>query len=128
MELKIEGVIKRILKPQEFDSGFRKCEMHIETTGDKYPQIIPLEFLKDMVDEAISLEPGQTIKANCNVNGREWRATKDFEGNILPEPGPWTAFLSLSVWKYEIVESSIKEQVQAKAASNTSEGAKDLPF
>lgn len=119
MELKIEGVIKRILKPQEFDSGFRKCEMHIETTGDKYPQIIPLEFLKDMVDEAVGLEPGQTIKANCNVGGREWRKT---------EADTWRAFLSLSVWKYEIIESSIKEQVQAKAASNTSDGANDMPF
>ena len=119
MELIIEGVIKRISKPQEFDSGFRKCEMHIETTGDKYPQILPVEFLKDMVDEAIGLAPGQTIKANCNVNGREWRKT---------EGDPWRAFLSLSVWKYDIIESSIKEQVQAKAAKNTSEGAKDLPF
>ena len=50
MQLIIEGVIKRVNAPQEFPSGFRKCEIHIETTGDQYPETLAVEFLKDDVD------------------------------------------------------------------------------
>ena len=54
MELIIEGVIKRVCKPMEFESGFRKCEVHVEIQDGKYPQTLALEFLKDDVDEAVA--------------------------------------------------------------------------
>lgn len=95
MELVIEGVIKRVCKPQEFPSGFRKCEVHVEVQDGKYPQLMALEFLKNDVDEALALPEGKTIKARCNVRGREWENK---------ESGEFRAFMSLSPWSYEIVE------------------------
>lgn len=119
MELIIEGVIKRVNAPQEWPSGFRKCEIHIETTGDQYPETLAVEFLKDDVDEAIQLAPGQKVKMRCNVKGREWRRE---------ETDPYTVFLSLSMWKYEVINESIKEQVMAKAAANPVAKDDGMPF
>jgi len=119
MELIIEGVIKRVNAPQEFPSGFRKCEIHIETTGDQYPETLAVEFLKDDVDEAIQLAPGQKVKMRCNVKGREWRRE---------DTDPFKVFMSLSMWKYEVINESIKEQVMAKTAANPVAKDDGMPF
>ena len=74
MELTIEGVVRRITKPQEFTSGKRKCEIHVELANEKYEQIIPIEFWDDNVDEAIGMTVGATIEANATfeaVNGEK---------------------------------------------------------
>ena len=73
MELIIEGVIRRINQPQEFASGKRKCEIHIELAEQKFEQIVALEFWGDDVDEAIGLTVGSEIEAKCWLSGREWR-------------------------------------------------------
>lgn len=97
MELIIEGVITRVCKPMEFESGFRKCTIHVTVEDGKYPQIMPLEFLKDDVDEVMALEVGKTIKARCNVRGKEWQKDETQEPRV---------FLSLVPWKYEIIEGA----------------------
>ena len=119
MELIIEGVIARICKPQEFASGFRKCEVHVTVQDGQYPQTLALEFLKDDVDEALGLTVGAEIKARCNVRGREWKNETT---------GEYRAFMSLVPWKYELPEpKSIKEQVMEQANDNPAE-ANDFPF
>ena len=119
MELIIEGVIHRICKPIEFDSGFRKCEVHIQVEEGKYPQIVPIEFLKDDVDEVMGLTVGSGIKARCNVRGKEW--TKESTGEVK-------AFLSLVPWKYELLDpKSIRETVIEKSKQAQPE-ADDMPW
>jgi hypothetical protein len=115
MELIIEGVIKRVCKPMEFESGFRKCEVHVEVQDGKYPQTLSLEFLKDDVDEAVALPQGKTIKARCNVRGSEWQ--KD-------DTQPMRVFMSLVPWKYEIVESG----AQPAPTQQPSEDGGNFPF
>lgn len=119
MELIIEGVIHRICKPIEFDSGFRKCEVHIVVEDGQYPQTIPVEFVKDDVDEALGLTVGAQIKARCNVRGKEWK--KESTGEVK-------AFLSLVLWKYEILEpKSIRETVIEDSKKNPP-AADDMPW
>ena len=117
MELIFEGVVRRINQPQEFASGFRKCEVHIEVPDGEYSDILPVEFIKDMADEALGLTPGERLKLRCNVRGREW------DGG---EKG-WRAFLSLTVWKYELLNPTIKEQVMQQANAQPAK-ADDFPF
>jgi len=119
MELTIKGVIRRINQPQEFASGKRKCEIHIELAEQKFEQIVPLEFWGDDVDEAIGLTVGSEIKAKCWLSGREWR--KD-------ETVPFRAFVSFKVFDYKLPEAkSIRETVAEKAKQNPAE-ANDFPF
>ena len=109
MELIIEGVIKRVCKPMEWESGFRKCEVHVEVQDGKFPQTLALEFLKDDVDEAVALPEGKTIKARCNVRGSEWQ--KD-------EASPLIVFMSLVPWKYEIIEGAAQPAPTQQPAKN----------
>ena len=115
MELIIEGVIKRVCKPMEWESGFRKCEVHVEVQDGKFPQTLSLEFLKDDVDEAVALPEGKTIKARCNVRGSEWQ--KD-------ETSPLIVFMSLVPWKYEIVEAG----AQPAQPQQPAEDGGNFPF
>lgn len=108
MELVIEGVIKRVCKPMEFDSGFRKCSVHVTVEDGEYSQIMALEFLKDDVDEAVALPVGKTIKARCNVRGKEWQKDETQEPKV---------FLSLIPWKYEIIDGEV-----AKGAEDIRKG------
>ena len=122
MELTINGVIKRINAPTTSPKGFRKCEVHIEETEGDYPNVWKVDFVKDDVDEAASLAPGQKVSMKCDLTGREW---KNNEGQII-------VFTSIKMWKYEVIEESIKEQVMAKAAvkaaAKTEGKDDDLPF
>ena len=118
MELIIEGVVRRVLQPQEFASGFRKCEVHIEVKNGEYSDVMPVEFLKDMADEAGTLTIGQQVRMRCNVRGREW------DGG---EKG-WRAFMSLAVWKYEILDpKSIRETVIEDSKKNPPQ-VDDMPW
>ncbi len=113
------GVIHRICKPIEFDSGFGKCGVHSVVADGQYPQTIPVEFLKDDVDEALGLTVGAQIKARCNVRGKEWK--KESTGEVK-------AFLSLVPWKYEIVEpKSIRETVIEDSKKNPPQ-VDDMPW
>ena len=47
----ITGEVIHVGEVETFDSGFSKCVVVVKT-GDKYPQEIPIEFVKDKADEA----------------------------------------------------------------------------
>lgn len=119
MDLTIEGVIKRINAPTTSPSGFRKCEVHIEEIEGEYPNVWKVDFIKDDADEAANLAPGQKVNMKCDLTGREW---KNKEGQII-------VFTSIKMWKYEVIEESIKDQVMAKAANTPATKDDDgLPF
>jgi hypothetical protein len=118
MELTIEGVVRRINQPQEFASGFRKCEVHIEVENGKYTDVLPIEFIKEMADEASTLNIGERVKMRCFLGGREW------DGG---DRG-WRAFMSLTVFKYELLDpKSIRETVIEKS-KQTEPQADDMPW
>ena len=103
MELVIEGVITRVCKPYEHESGFRKCSVHVTVKDGEYSQVMPLDFLKGDVDEALGLQEGTTIKARCNIRGKEWKKDETQEPIV---------FLSLIPWKYEILEGEAAKSVE----------------
>ena len=119
MELTIKGVIRRINQPQEFASGKRKCEIHIELADQKFEQIVPLEFWGDDVDEAMGLTVGSVIECKCWLGGREWKKDEDT---------PWRAFVSFKVFDYSTPDpKSVKETVMEKANNNPAK-TDDFPF
>ena len=118
MDLTIEGVIKRINAPTTSPKGFRKCEVHVEETEGDYPNVWKIDFVKDDVDEASNLAPGQRVSMKCDLTGREW---KNNEGQII-------VFTSIKMWNYDVIEESIKEKVIAKAATNPAADDDGLPF
>jgi len=133
MKIDIEADVVRVLEPQTFPSGSTKVEVHLtwmeqNKDGDTFEQVIPVEFWKSKVDTALALNQGDRVKAQLYMSGREW---------YNEEKKKTQAFVSLRCGRIEVVESanakppakqsSLKEQVLAKAATQNTE-ADDLPF
>lgn len=52
--------------------GFQKRVFVVETTEDKYPQKIALEFTKDKCDVLDGFSVGQNVKVEFNIRGSEY--------------------------------------------------------
>lgn len=98
-ELKITGTIKTIGEKQEFDSGFYKRELIIETGGE-YPQLVKFEVTKERSDKLTEYnKEGDLVTVKFDIRGNEynskiynnlnaWRIEKAvaFEGVKQEEP------------------------------------------
>ena len=69
----IIGAIIKVGPVESFGAnGFKKCTVVIDT-GGKYPQQIPIEFVKDKADLASSeLQVGDMAIVDYNLRGREY--------------------------------------------------------
>lgn len=79
------GKIKVINETQSFPSGFTKREF-VVTTGDKYPQDLKFEIVKDKCSLLDSFEPGQDVQVTFDIRGNEYNGKY---------------FVNLSCWKIQ---------------------------
>jgi len=69
--IKVTGTVETVLPLETFNSGFSKRVLVINT-GDKYPQTIPVEFVKDKTETLDGLTKGQEVTAYVNLRGSEY--------------------------------------------------------
>ena len=126
-KIELTADVVRVKDPQTFASGSRKVEVHLTwmeqgKDGSTWEQVVPIECWKSMVDTALTLNQGDTVKCELALRGNEW--TK-------PETGEKIVFMSLRCIRLEVIEKaakvSLKEKVMAKAIERNEE-ANDLPF
>ena len=111
--LTITGKIDKINATQQISDTFSKREFIIES-GDKYPQFINFELVKDKVELIDNFKIGDSITVHFNVDGRKWTNPKTNEERC---------FNSLKAWKIELDENvSNSENTPVKASTE------DLPF
>lgn len=67
-----EGTIKVIFDTMTFDSGFKKREVVITSTDEKFPQDVKFEFSKDAVDKLNEFKVGDTVKIAYSIRGNEY--------------------------------------------------------
>tara|TARA_R110000868_G_C10861943_1_gene761579 strand:- start:607 stop:960 length:354 start_codon:yes stop_codon:yes gene_type:complete len=67
----ITGTVETVLPLEEFASGFTKRVLVINT-GGTYPQMIPVEFVKDKTEILTGLRKGQEVTASVNLRGKEY--------------------------------------------------------
>ena len=70
-KIEITGTVETVLPLQEFPSGFSKRTLVINT-GGKYPQLVPVEFVKDKTSILSDLSKGQEVTASVNIRGSEY--------------------------------------------------------
>ena len=91
MSYSIEGRVRSIGQLETFNN-FKKIEFIIETTEEKYQQIIKFEVHNDKAEDAIkNLNSGDNVEVHFNLRGREW------EGKV---------FNNLVAWKIKPVRIS----------------------
>ena len=82
----IKGKIKLIEEIQQVSDKFKKRLFVVETSDEKYPQSIPLEFTQDKVSLLDSFNVGDEVTVAFNLRGNEYKGKH---------------YLSLSAWKIE---------------------------
>ncbi|WP_290696792.1 DUF3127 domain-containing protein [Lacinutrix sp.] len=93
--MEVQGKVKLVGEEQTFGSnGFRKREL-VVTTEEQYPQHILVEFVQDKCDLLNNYKPGQDVKVNINLRGREW---------VNPQ-GETKYFNSIQGWRIEGVQA-----------------------
>ena len=129
MKIEITADVVRVTEPFTFESGSRKCELHVTwmeqgKDGSVFEQVVPIEFWGDRIDTALTFNQGDKVKAECYLGGREYETD---------QKGKWRAFMSLRCARIEKVGTSdhpaqsLKQQVMTKA-TQTNTQADDLPF
>ena len=121
----IIGNIKLIGETKTFGSkGFRKPELVVTTTEEKYEQHISIDFVQDKCDELDKFNVGDQVKVNINILGRMW---------VNPE-GEEKYFNSLQGWRIELIEGRQSEVDKYESANEDSHipdnqgDGNDLPF
>lgn len=87
----IAGTIKTINEMQAFPSGFQKRSFVI-TTGEKFPQDIALEFVKEGCARLDSYQEGDGCKVQFNIRGNEYNGRH---------------FVQLAAWKIERTDDGL---------------------
>ena len=65
----ITGPVTVILEEQTFGSGFTKQSFVVQV-GDKYPQDICIDAVKDDCAKVAALNVGDLVSVQCNIKGR----------------------------------------------------------
>jgi hypothetical protein len=98
----VKGTVETVLPLETFNSGFTKRVL-VVLTDDKYPQTIPVEFIKDKAEVLTGLVKGQEVTAYVNLRGSEyngkyyaniqgWKLDKgEVKAAPKPQPGVVTA-------------------------------------
>ena len=107
--MEVAGVIHEIFEAVQVKDGFKKREFVLKYADNpKYPELIKFELIQDNCDNLDAFKPGQQVKVQFNIRGREW---------TNPE-GVKVYFNSLQAWKITTTET--------EKDSEPYEG--DLPF
>ncbi|MGD9201592.1 MAG: DUF3127 domain-containing protein [Chitinispirillia bacterium] len=107
--MELIGTIKHIFDEQRITDTFKKREM-VLTTDEQYPQQIPIEFVQDRGNLLNAFQPGNRVKVNINIRGREW----------IPPEGEAKYFVSIQGWKIENMEQQPMFQNGPQSQSSVS--------
>ena len=73
-EVTIKGEIVFVDEVREYGSnGFRKHQVVVETGDGKWANPVPVEFIKDTIEQSKDLKKGEKVSIDARINGREWQ-------------------------------------------------------
>jgi hypothetical protein len=114
--MELQGTIKMIDETKTYGTnGFRKREL-VLTTEEQYPQHILIEFIQDKTDLLNNFEPGQQVRVNINIRGREWTTPQ----------GEVKYFNSINGWKIERIETGVNQDLPPLPSEDAFEPASDF--
>ena len=114
MAYELTGTIKQTGEVQTFASGFSKREIVITTEGDRFPQDIALEALKEKMEILDGFSAGDRVKASFDIRGREYKGRH---------------FVNLVVWKLEKLDGSAPAIEESEESLEGDEGPEEeVPF
>ena len=114
--MELQGTIKMIDETKTYGTnGFRKREL-VLTTEEQYPQHILIEFIQDKTDLLNDFDPGQQVRININIRGREWTNPQ----------GEVKYFNSINGWRIERIETGVNQDLPPLPPEDAFEPASDF--
>ena len=96
------GTVKKIGDVQTIASGFSKRELVVTSEGERFPQDVMFEFLKEKADLLAPLSEADRVKVSFDIGGREYNGRY---------------FNSLKGWEIEKVGDTAQAATEPAAAS-----------
>lgn len=90
--MQLVGKIKRVTATKQISDSFKARELHIETE-EQFSQTLNIQFAQDKAALLDTFQPGQKVKVDINIKGRE----------VLKEGEPARVFNTIQGWKIEKV-------------------------
>ena len=103
--IQLNGKVEKLLDLQEFPSGFSK-QVLVVNTGGEYPQLIPVEFVKDKIALISNLQPGTEVSVLINLRGNEYNGKY---------------YANIQGWKIEVLSAPL-------VALDTPDEMEEIPF
>ena len=100
------GTVKKILPTFTAPSGFTKREVVVTSEGERFPQDIAFEFVKEKIALLDSIQEADRVKIMFDLRGREYNGRY---------------YVSVSGWKIEKADGSQAEG--ATGATTAASGA-----
>lgn len=92
--MQVTGTVVRVLDTKVVGtSGFETRQIHVKTE-EQYAQTLDIQFVQGKVVELDKFSPGQKVKIDINLKGREWTNDKD----------ELTVFNTIQGWRIEEVQ------------------------
>ncbi len=115
----LTGTVKVLMDTMKFDSGFTKREFVVTTEGDRFPQDIKFECVKERCALLDDVKPGQRVAVSFDIRGNEYKGRY---------------FVSLTAWKIESskdkagAESATEDGPSIDQLTPPSENSEEMPF
>ena len=106
MAYTFSGSIKKIFDTQTFPSGFSKREVVVTSAGERFPQDIKFDCLKEKEEILKGFKEGDEVTVHFDIRGRE------YNGRF---------YVDLSAWKMEAGQGSASAPAAAGGAPSTPE-------
>ncbi len=92
--MQLTATVVRVLETKVVGTaGFETREIHVKTE-EQYPQVLNIQFVQGKVVELDKFSPGQKVKIDINLRGREWNTPS----------GEISAFNTIQGWRIEEVK------------------------
>lgn len=123
-EAKVRGVVHLVEETKEYgQKGFKKRLVVLEQSNGRFPNFIPLEFLRDNCDAADDLQVGSEVEISYQLSGRKWQKDPSSEVKF---------FLSAEALSFKVIAagdpSGAVDAESANDAFSESYDENDIPF
>ena len=115
----LTGTIKKIFPTQTFSSGFSKREVVITSSGERFPQDVKFDFLKEKESALEGFKEGDEVTVHFDIRGREYNGRY---------------FVDLSAWKLEAASPTaasgdgLPEDFVPEDTTDFGASEEDVPF
>lgn len=127
-DTKVRGIVHLVEETKTYgQKGFQKRLVVLEQDNGRFPNFIPLEFIRDNCESADDLKVGDDVEISYQLSGRKWQKDPNSEVKF---------FLSAEAISFKVLASGAGEAGTTAADPSSANDAfsesaydeNDIPF